>query len=157
MGDFLSIFYTVVDTLSLIFFLDAFATRRWDNWKFKLGVGCFIALLCWVLQVPFVFFGRDPAINFGVHNKRKGIIQRDFQFHAVAFGLHRVPCDLLPVFWPWYDGRFHLWDGRRGFSLKLSTCDGLWRNQLFGRTFSNIYIPKGHEAKKAFEEVQQPD
>ena len=31
MGDFLSIFYTVVDTLSLIFFLDAFATRRWDN------------------------------------------------------------------------------------------------------------------------------
>lgn len=95
--------------------------------------------------------------HFGVHNKRKGIIQRDFQFHAVAFGLHRVPCDLLPVFWPWYDGRFHLWDGRRGFSLKLSTCDGLWRNQLFGRTFSNIYIPKGHEAKKAFEEVQQPD
>ena len=49
MGDFLSILYTVVDTLSLIFFLDAFATRRWDNWKFKLGVGCFIALLCWVL------------------------------------------------------------------------------------------------------------
>ena len=66
MGDFLSIFYTVVDTLSLIFFLDAFATRRWDNWKFKLGVGCFIALLCWVLQVPFVFFGRDPAIKIGM-------------------------------------------------------------------------------------------
>ena len=66
MGDFLSILYTVVDTLSLIFFLDAFATRRWDNWKFKLGVGCFIALLCWVLQVPFVFFGRDPAIKIGM-------------------------------------------------------------------------------------------
>lgn len=66
MGDFLSILYTVVDTLSLIFFLDAFATRRWDNWKFKLGVGCFTALLCWVLQVPFVFFGRDPAIKIGM-------------------------------------------------------------------------------------------
>ena len=31
MGDLLSFLYTVVDTLSLIFFLDAFAQRRWDN------------------------------------------------------------------------------------------------------------------------------
>lgn len=45
MGDLLSFLYTVIDTLSLVFFLDAFATRRWDNWKFKLGVGCFVALL----------------------------------------------------------------------------------------------------------------
>ena len=45
MDDLLSFLYTVIDTLSLVFFLDAFATRRWDNWKFKLGVGCFVALL----------------------------------------------------------------------------------------------------------------
>lgn len=66
MGNFLSFLYTAVDTLSLVFFLDAFATRRWDNWKFKLGVGCFAALLFWVLQVPFVFFGRDQAVKIGM-------------------------------------------------------------------------------------------
>lgn len=84
MGDLLSFLYTVIDTLSLVFFLDAFATRRWDNWKFKLGVGCFVALLFWVLQVPFVFFGRDQAYedrhdSFVVHDKRKSPIQRDFR------------------------------------------------------------------------------
>lgn len=66
MGDLLSFLYTAIDTLSLVFFLDAFATRRWDNWKFKLGVGCFVALLFWVLQVPFVFFGRDQAMKIGM-------------------------------------------------------------------------------------------
>lgn len=66
MDDLLSFLYTVIDTLSLVFFLDAFATRRWDNWKFKLGVGCFAALLFWVLQVPFVFFGRDQAMKIGM-------------------------------------------------------------------------------------------
>lgn len=66
MDDLLSFLYTVIDTLSLVFFLDAFATRRWDNWKFKLGVGCFVALLFWVLQVPFVFFGRDQAMKIGM-------------------------------------------------------------------------------------------
>lgn len=66
MDDLLSFLYTVIDTLSLVFFLDAFATRRWDNWKFKLGVGCFVALLFWVLQVPLVFFGRDQAMKIGM-------------------------------------------------------------------------------------------
>lgn len=66
MDDLLSFLYTVIDTLSLVFFLDAFATRRWDNWKFKLGVGCFAVLLFWVLQVPFVFFGRDQAMKIGM-------------------------------------------------------------------------------------------
>ena len=66
MDDLLSFLYTVIDTLSLVFFLDAFATRRWDNWKFKLGVGCFVALLFWVLQIPFVFFGRDQAMKIGM-------------------------------------------------------------------------------------------
>ena len=66
MDDLLSFLYTVIDTLSLVFFLDAFATRRWDNWKFKLGVGCFVALLFWVLQVPFVFFGRNQAMKIGM-------------------------------------------------------------------------------------------
>lgn len=66
MDDLLSFLYTGIDTLSLVFFLDAFATRRWDNWKFKLGVGCFVALLFWVLQVPFVFFGRDQAMKIGM-------------------------------------------------------------------------------------------
>ena len=50
MGDLLSFLYTVVDTLSLIFFLDAFAQRRWDNWKFTLGIGCLVALNFWIQQ-----------------------------------------------------------------------------------------------------------
>lgn len=66
MGDFLSFLYTAIDTLSLIFFMDAFATRRWSNWKFKLGVGCFIVLNFWLIQIPFVFFGRDPVIKIGM-------------------------------------------------------------------------------------------
>lgn len=66
MGDLLSFLYTVVDTLSLIFFLDAFAQRRWDNWKFTLGIGCLVALNFWILQVPLVFFGRDPAVKIGM-------------------------------------------------------------------------------------------
>ena len=66
MGDLLSFLYTVVDTLSLIFFLDAFAQRRWDNWKFTLGIGCLVALNFWILQVPLVFFGRDQAVKIGM-------------------------------------------------------------------------------------------
>ena len=66
MGDLLSFLYTVVDTLSLIFFLDAFAKRRWDNWKFSLGIGCLVALNFWVLQVPLVFFGRNQAVKIGM-------------------------------------------------------------------------------------------
>ena len=66
MGDLLSCVYTVVDTLSLIFFLDAFAQRRWDNWKFTLGIGCLVALNFWILQVPLVFFGRDQAVKIGM-------------------------------------------------------------------------------------------
>ena len=66
MGDLLSFLYTVVDTLSLIFFLDAFAQRRWDNRKFTLGIGCLVALNFWILQVPLVFFGRDPAVKIGM-------------------------------------------------------------------------------------------
>ena len=66
MGDLLSFLYTVVDTLSLIFFLDAFAERRWDNWKFPLGIGCLVVLNFWVLQVPLVFFGRDQAVKIGM-------------------------------------------------------------------------------------------
>ena len=66
MGDLLSFLYTVVDTLSLIFFLDAFAQRRWDNWKFTLGIGCLVALNFWILQVPLVFFGRNQAVKIGM-------------------------------------------------------------------------------------------
>ena len=66
MGDLLSFLYTVVDTLSLIFFLDAFAQRRWDNWTFTLGIGCLVALNFWILQVPLVFFGRAPAVKIGM-------------------------------------------------------------------------------------------
>jgi hypothetical protein len=36
MGDFLSFLYTVVDSLSLILFLDAFAERRWSDRKFTI-------------------------------------------------------------------------------------------------------------------------
>lgn len=66
MGNLLSFLYTVVDTLSLIFFLDVFAKRRWDNWKFTLGIGCLVALNFWILQVPLVFFGRDQAVKIGM-------------------------------------------------------------------------------------------
>lgn len=84
MGDLLSFLYTVVDTLSLIFFLDAFAQRRWDNWKFTLGIGCLVALNFWILQVPLVFFGRDPAVKIGMIllsytlSARALIMSRDF-------------------------------------------------------------------------------
>ena len=56
MGDFLSFLYTVVDSLSLILFLDAFAERRWSDRKFTIGVGCFVALNFWILKVPLIFF-----------------------------------------------------------------------------------------------------
>ena len=52
MGDLLSFLYTVVDSLSLILFLDVFAERRWSDRKFTIGVGCFIALNFWILKVP---------------------------------------------------------------------------------------------------------
>ena len=84
MDDLLSFLYTVIDTLSLVFFLDAFATRRWDNWKFKLGVGCFVALLflgaagsvC-ILRARSGY--EDWHDSFVVHDKRKSPIQRDFR------------------------------------------------------------------------------
>ena len=51
MGDFLSFLYTVVDSLSLILFLDVFAERRWSDRKFTIGVGSFIMLNFWILKV----------------------------------------------------------------------------------------------------------
>lgn len=79
MGDLLSFLYTVVDTLSLIFFLDAFAQRRWDNRKFTLGIGCLVALNFWILQVPLVFLWprsgcKDRHDPFVVHIERKSIV-----------------------------------------------------------------------------------
>ena len=66
MGDFLSFLYTVVDSLSLILFLDAFAERRWSDRKFTIGVGCFVALNFWILKVPLIFFHRNQAIKIGM-------------------------------------------------------------------------------------------
>lgn len=65
MGDFLSFLYTVVDSLSLILFLDAFAERRWSDRKFTIGVGSFIMLNFWILKVPLIFFHRNQAIKSG--------------------------------------------------------------------------------------------
>ena len=66
MGDFLSFLYTVVDSLSLILFLDVFAERRWSDRKFTIGVGCFVALNFWILKVPLIFFHRNQAIKIGM-------------------------------------------------------------------------------------------
>ena len=66
LGDFLSFLYTVVDSLSLILFLDAFAERRWSDRKFTIGVGCFVALNFWILKVPLIFFHRNQAIKIGM-------------------------------------------------------------------------------------------
>lgn len=63
MGDFLSFLYTVVDSLSLILFLDVFAERRWKDQKFTIGAGCFIALNFWILKVPLIFFERNQIIK----------------------------------------------------------------------------------------------
>ena len=65
MGDFLSFLYTVVDSLSLILFLDAFAERRWSDRKFTIGVGCFVSLNCGILKFPLVVFHRNDAIKIG--------------------------------------------------------------------------------------------
>ncbi len=156
MDDLLSFLYTVIDTLSLVFFLDAFATRRWDNWKFKLGVGCFVALLFWVLQVPFVFFGRDQAMKIGMILLSYTISARVLyrSENAAAVGLHRIPCYLLPIIRPRYDGGFYLRDGWRIFSDKFSVCNGLRWDQLFNRTLSGIYISTSYEEKKLFGKTQ---
>lgn len=66
MGDFLSFLYTVVDSLSLILFLDAFAERRWSDRKFVIGVVGFIMLNFWILKVPLIFFHRNQAIKIGM-------------------------------------------------------------------------------------------
>ena len=66
MGDFLSFLYTVVDSLSLILFLDVFAERRLSDRKFTIGVGCFVALNFWILKVPLIFFHRNQAIKIGM-------------------------------------------------------------------------------------------
>ena len=66
MGDLLSFLYTVVDSLSLILFLDVFAERRWSDRKFTIGVGCFVALNFWILKVPLIFFHHNQAIKIGM-------------------------------------------------------------------------------------------
>ena len=66
MGDFLSFLYTVVDSLSLILFLDVFAERRWSDRKFVIGVVGFIMLNFWILKVPLIFFHRNQAIKIGM-------------------------------------------------------------------------------------------
>ena len=81
MDDLLSFLYTGIDTLSLVFFLDAFATRRWDNWKFKLVFCCATFLgaagsVC-ILRARSGY--EDRHDSFVVHDKRKSPIQRDFR------------------------------------------------------------------------------
>lgn len=66
MGDLLSFLYTVVDSLSLILFLDVFAERRWSDRKFVIGVVGFIMLNFWILKVPLIFFHRNQAIKIGM-------------------------------------------------------------------------------------------
>lgn len=159
MDDLLSFLYTVIDTLSLVFFLDAFATRRWDNWKFKLGVGCFVALLFWVLQVPFVFFGRDQAMKIGMILLSYTISARVLYKEISDKMLLLLVCieylvTLLPIIRPRYDGGFYLRDGWRIFSDKFSVCNGLRWDQLFNRTLSGIYISTSYEEKKLFGKTQ---
>ena len=103
MGDFLSFLYTVVDSLSLILFLDVFAERRWSDRKFAIGVGCFVALNFWILKVPLIFFHRNQAIKIGM------IL---LSYTAFASCRCRVSYHLFPVFRAGHAGCFCLWDGR---------------------------------------------
>lgn len=161
MDDLLSFLYTVIDTLSLVFFLDAFATRRWDNWKFKLGVGCFVALLFWVLQVPFVFFGRNQAMKIGMillsYTISARVLYKEISDKMLLLLVcieYLVTYYLLPIIRPRYDGGFYLRSGWRIFSDKFSACNGLRRDQLFNRTLSGIYISTSYEEKKLFGKTQ---
>ena len=83
MGDLLSFLYTVVDSLSLILFLDVFAERRWSDRKFTIGVGCFVALNFWILKVPLIFFHHNQAIKsddpFILYLQRTGVVRQNFQ------------------------------------------------------------------------------
>lgn len=162
MGDLLSFLYTVVDTLSLIFFLDAFAQRRWDNWKFTLGIGCLVALNFWILQVPLVFFGRDPAVKIGMILLSYTLSARAL-YREISSGMLLLlvcieyPHNLLFVFWAWYGRCFYLRNGRSVLSNKFSAYDKLWSYQLFGRAFSGIHISKAYAEKKELENPQQAD
>lgn len=152
MGDFLSFLYTAIDTLSLIFFLDAFATRRRVFYCFE-----FLAhtdSVCLLRARPGHQNWHD---YFVVLDEYTSLIQRDFQYNASVSDLYRIPYNLLLVFWTWHVGGFYLWNGWRIFSNKFSTCDSLWRNQLFNRTFSSIYISKNRARKKAFKKIPQSD
>lgn len=159
MDDLLSFLYTVIDTLSLVFFLDAFATRRWDNWKFKLGVGCFAVLLFWVLQVPFVFFGRDQAMKIGMILLSYTISARVLYKEISDKMLLLLVCiEYLVTYYLSFGlgmmGAFICGGGWRIFSDKFSACNGLRRDQLFNRTLSGIYISTSYEEKKLFGKTQ---
>ena len=156
MGDLLSFLYTVVDTLSLIFFLDAFAQRRWDNWKFTLGIGCLVALNFWILQVPLVFFGRDPAVKIGMILLSYTLSARAL-YREISSGmlLLLVCIEYLMT----YCLSFGL--GMAGAFIcgmdGASAYDKLWSYQLFGRAFSGIHISKAYAEKKELENPQQAD
>ena len=81
MGDFLSFLYTVVDSLSLILFLDAFAERRWSDRKFTIGVVSFIMLNFWILKVLLSpqsgHKNRDDP--FILYLQRTGVVRQNFQ------------------------------------------------------------------------------
>ena len=161
MGDLLSFLYTVVDTLSLIFFLDAFAQRRWDNWKFTLGIGCLVALNFWILQVPLVFFGRDPAVKIGMILLSYTLSARAL-YREISSGmlLLLVCIEYLMTYCLSFGlgmAGFYLWNGRSVLSNKFSAYDKLWSYQLFGRAFSGIHIPKAYAEKKELENPQQAD
>ena len=161
MGDLLSFLYTVVDTLSLIFFLDAFAQRRWDNWKFTLGIGCLVALNFWILQVPLVFFGRDPAVKIGMVLLSYTLSARAL-YREISSGmlLLLVCIEYLMTYCLSFGlgmAGFYLRNGRSVLSNKFSAYDKLWSYQLFGRAFSGIHISKAYAEKKELENPQQAD
>lgn len=159
MDDLLSFLYTVIDTLSLVFFLDAFATRRWDNWKFKLGVGCFVALLFWVLQVPFVFFGRDQAMKIGMILLSYTISARVLYKEISDKMLLLLVCiEYLVTYYLSFGlgmmGAFICGMDGESFRTNFSVCNGLRWDQLFNRTLSGIYISTSYEEKKLFGKTQ---
>lgn len=84
MGDLLSFLYTVVDSLSLILFLDVFAERRWSDRKFVIGVVGFIMLNFWdpkssadLLSPQSGHKNRDDP--FILYLQRTGVVRQNFQ------------------------------------------------------------------------------
>lgn len=57
----LSLIYTALDTVSLLIFLDVFASRRWTGWKYWTTAAGYVLVNCLWMQINLVFLNEDPV------------------------------------------------------------------------------------------------